>query len=127
MPAQTPLAAGAACTQNMGMECDGSGQCVGCINASECPGSDGLCSTRTCDMGVCGVAFKPAGTTTTAQASGDCKLNVCDGAGNAIDMTDSSDLPIDTNQCVTPTCTGRQRSSLGVRKVQRNTSARCSR
>ena len=40
------------------------------------------------------------------QSSGNCKLNVCDGAGNAVDMTDSGDLPTDTNQCVTPTCTG---------------------
>ena len=101
-PVTTNKTSGTMCTQNMGMECDGNGQCVGCINASEC-GTDDLCFTRTCDMGVCGVAFKLAGIMTTDQHSGNCKLNVCDGAGNAVDMTDNGDLPTDTNQCVTPT------------------------
>ena len=109
-PVTTNKTSGTMCTQNMGMECDGNGQCVGCINASEC-GTDDLCFTRTCDMGVCGVAFKLAGIMTTDQHSGNCKLNVCDGAGNAVDMTDSGDLPTDTNQCVTPTCTGNDPST----------------
>src|SRR4029078_8589663 len=69
-PSQTPLAAGEACTQNMGKECDGAGTCVECITASECPGTDGLCQTRTCTSGVCVISFKDAGTPTTSQVSG---------------------------------------------------------
>jgi hypothetical protein len=103
VPSQTPLTAGAMCTQNMGKECDGTGTCVECLIASECPGTDGPCQTRTCTSGVCGISFKDAGTPTMSQVSGDCKLSICDGAGHDMDINDN-DPPAPTNDCMTPSC-----------------------
>src|SRR5439155_9097540 len=54
--------------------CDGSGNCVECISASNCPGADDACSTRTCNGGVCGRSFSSAGT-----SCGEGKT--CDGTG----------------------------------------------
>ena len=53
------------------------------------------------------------------QMSGDCKMNVCDGAGNAVDMTDNGDLPTATNQCVTPTVRGGVPSTPTPRRTAR--------
>src|SRR5439155_1454136 len=54
--------------------CDGSGNCVECISASNCPGADDACSTRTCNGGVCGRSFSSAGT-----SCGEGKI--CNGTG----------------------------------------------
>jgi hypothetical protein len=35
-----PRAAGTVCNQNGGRRCNGSGKCVACLTASDCPGED---------------------------------------------------------------------------------------
>jgi hypothetical protein len=47
-----------------------------CSQATECPGEDGPCSTRTCDGGSCGVVHTLAGEP--------CPGGSCDGAGSCV-------------------------------------------
>jgi hypothetical protein len=74
-----PLLSGTPCTQNGGTVCDGSGSCVGCVTASDCPGSDTECQTRTCNSGECGMFFAPPG-----MPCGD--GDACDGAGSCVPL-----------------------------------------
>ncbi len=104
-PSHPNAAAGATCSQNGGSLCDGNGACVGCLTASDCPGSDSECSTRTCNAGACGVSFTAAGTPVAQQTSGDCQQNVCDGNGAVTSQALNSDVPADDgNQCTSATC-----------------------
>ena len=103
VPTTPPFGQGVMCSQNTGTECDGLGACVQCVNATECPGSDTDCQSRTCTNGLCAISFKAPGTSVPAQVSNDCQRNVCDGAGNTVSMADDTDLP-NTNDCRTPTC-----------------------
>jgi hypothetical protein len=108
-----PLAAGSNCVQtgNGGRLCNGAGACVQCLMVSDCPGVDTFCQVRTCVMNACGFANTPLGTVTPRQLSGDCKSNVCDGAGGVSSRTDSSDVPIDGNECTEDKCAGAQPSN----------------
>jgi hypothetical protein len=86
--------------------CNATGQCVGCVAATDCPGTDTACQTRVCGaQGVCGFSFKQAGTVVTDPAAGDCKGLQCDGAGNAQPVNSATDLPVDGNPCTTDECT----------------------
>lgn len=84
----------------------GQGGAAGCMSPAECPGEDDACRTRTCDEGVCGLSFAPAGTAAGAQTPGDCKAVECDGNGNAVVVTDPGDAPNDGLECTTDTCVG---------------------
>jgi hypothetical protein len=64
-----------------------------CSTVSECPGTDTECRTRTCVSGTCGFSFAAAGTVLGAQTAGDCKKDVCDGAGGVVQANDDSDTP----------------------------------
>ncbi|MEZ4307779.1 MAG: lamin tail domain-containing protein [Polyangiaceae bacterium] len=94
-----------ACTQNGGSFCDGGGACVACNLASQCPGTDDECQTRTCTGNTCGFNFQPAGTMVTAQTAGDCQVNQCDGAGAVVQAQSNGDVPVDGNQCTDDVCT----------------------
>lgn len=102
-PSNKPAAAGTAC--GTGLVCDSGGACVGCIDASTCPGQDDECSKRTCDAGVCGTSFTAAGIVVAAQTAGDCLSKQCDGAGSVHAVPDSADLPVDGNECTNDVCT----------------------
>ena len=86
--------------------CDGSGTCVQCLLASDCPGATTDCAAPACTAGVCGTTFQAPGTVVAAQTSGDCLDQVCDGAGNVVPSTDTDDVPNDNNDCTLDTCTG---------------------
>jgi hypothetical protein len=104
VPTQDNAAAQTAC--GTGLTCDGSGNCVQCASASQCPGSDDECQTRTCSAGMCGFAFASAGTPRTQQTAGDCHRAVCDGAGGTSSMIDDNDRPADDgNACTGEVCT----------------------
>lgn len=81
----------------------GSGGSGGCVAAGDCGISDD-CHFFTCDAGMCSEAFAPAGTQTTAQVLGDCKLSVCDGAGQIASQNDDTDISSDQNECTEDTC-----------------------
>ena len=104
VPTFTPVASGAACNQNNGTRCDAIGDCVQCNTASDCPGSDTDCHIRTCTAGACGVFNTAAGNPTTTQTTGNCQSNQCDGAGNAVNVADNTDVPVDSKQCTSDVC-----------------------
>jgi hypothetical protein len=102
VPSHTPVSSSAAC--GTALFCDGQGHCVGCLTAPNCPGTDNDCRTRTCVSNVCGFDYKGAGTATTAQVAGDCKVNECDGAGNIRVAPLATDVPDDGNPCTLDQC-----------------------
>jgi hypothetical protein len=104
VPSNPTLAAGTACAQGGGSVCDGNGNCVGCVDASTCPGVDDECQTRTCTNGTCGFSYTASGTAVSSQTPGDCKKNVCDGAGNVVSQDDDGDVPDDSNPCTNDLC-----------------------
>src|SRR5262249_9574882 len=107
VPSNPPSAPHSACSQSGGSLCDGAGNCVSCLAASDCPGVDTECSVRTCTAGACGVAYTAAGTPVSGQSPGDCHVNVCDGAGNTVSAIDNSDAPADDgNVCTSEACIG---------------------
>ncbi len=76
-----------------------------CEAATECPKSP--CELATCTDGVCGTEPKPDGTAVDIQTGGDCKLEVCDGAGALRFEVDSTDVPTnDLDSCEVGTCEG---------------------
>jgi hypothetical protein len=101
-PTNPPRTKGTPCSANL--FCDGSGACTGCLAPSECPGVDDDCQARKCTSGVCGFTYAISGTPLVVQVTGDCKSKQCDGAGVAIDVNDSADLPNDNVQCTNDLC-----------------------
>ncbi len=100
---QTHAAAGTACGSG-GMVCNGSGGCVGCNTAADCPGTNTECRTKVCTNGTCSFSFTTASTPTSQQTAGDCRRNVCDGNGNIVSAADNADTPNDANPCTADTC-----------------------
>jgi len=99
-----------ACTTSLehsGSSASGSGGTGGaniCTTATDCPGADTACLTRTCNAGTCGVALAPMGSLAGTQTSGDCKAVVCNSAGMIITVADDSDVPSDSNACTQDIC-----------------------
>jgi hypothetical protein len=112
VPDHDPVAAGTTCGQSL--VCDNMGQCVGCLTASQCPGMDDECQTRTCTAGVCGLDFENAGTVVTMQTAGDCKQRQCNGNGAIVAVNLNSDVPVDGNQCTGDICTNGTPSNPNV-------------
>ena len=81
----------------------GSGGTPECATADDCGSSDD-CHSFTCDAGTCNDSFAAAGTPVKAQATGDCTVLVCDGAGNVTPMDDPTDVFDDLNDCTDDTC-----------------------
>jgi hypothetical protein len=106
LPVHLASPAGTECS-TAGGRCDGMGSCVvGCIAATDCPGTDDECQARTCDAGTCGTSFTTAGTAVAAQTPNDCQKSVCDGQGKVTSAADDGDLPLDDgNPCTGEVCT----------------------
>ena len=110
-PANPPTALGTACTSG-GTKCDGNGACIACLAASDCPGVDDACETRTCTQGACGFQFASSGTLLPAQTAGDCRQARCDGNGAVMQSIDDSDIPNDSNACTNDACNSGSPSNL---------------
>lgn len=82
----------------------GTGGVPECATPADCPGADTECAARTCDGGVCGVAWTAGGTPLQQQAQGDCQEVRCDGMGGEISVPDDADLPDDSNECTANGC-----------------------
>lgn len=92
-------------TCGMNLICDDAGQCVGCVVAADCAGTDDFCKMRTCTNGMCGFSFTAAGTNLpTGQTTGDCKILECDNQGNTITSIENTDLPVDGKPCTKDVC-----------------------
>ena len=89
-------------------KCNDQGQCVGCLDGTDCPGTDDECQYRTCDgAGVCGMFYQPWGTPVSGQSPGDCKLAICDGSGGVTTTADGGDVPPDDGlPCTSSACSG---------------------
>ncbi len=74
-----------------------------CSVPDDCPGTDTLCMTRTCDMGVCGMDFAAAGPA-SEQVAGDCLTASCDGQGTLSAEPDDNDVLDDSNPCTEDSC-----------------------
>ncbi len=74
-----------------------------CGIGSDCPGADGQCHQRTCFNSICGIHFSAAGTELADPLIGDCKTNVCDGAGAVAEVPLMSDVPF-ASECNTGSC-----------------------
>lgn len=81
VPSNANLGEGTSCGGTL--VCDGNGVCVGCNQASDCPGSDSFCQTITCSNQQCGVDYAAAGTPLpeNQQTAGQCKQVQCNGTG----------------------------------------------
>lgn len=77
-----------------------------CVDpANDCPAAANECVTPVCVAGACSVTNVADGTATTAgQLAGDCKKQVCDGAGATKVIDDDADPTDDSNTCTTDTC-----------------------
>ena len=100
----TPLAMGTDC--GAPKKCDAAGNCVGCLSAMDCAGSDTECQTRVCNANICGLNFTASGTPVAAQTPNDCQKNVCNGSGGVTVIADNSDVASDGVECTTDTCSG---------------------
>lgn len=97
--------AGAACAQSGGVQCDGAGACVTCLDASECPAPPTPCVIPTCIAGACGASNAPDGTVVVADVPGDCQTATTCSAGLAVHVADDSDAPADDgNACTADVC-----------------------
>ena len=94
-PSHRPVASGTTCGGSQ--VCDGANNCVECLSATTCPGTDTDCHTRSCVSGACGITNIAAGTLVAAQTPRDCKKNVCNGQGTSGPVSDDLDLPVDGN------------------------------
>ena len=106
-PSKTPKAQGAACSTG-GSFCDGSGECVDCVDDAQCPSDGNLCHTAKCNgSGACtypNTAAGPSPTLLSMQVPGDCHRYQCDGNGNVINAVDQSDPTNGGNPCVNYSC-----------------------
>ena len=69
--------AGTSCNQSGGSVCDGSGNCVECSDASQCPNDSNECTAATCIGFACGQSNLPNGTFCDGNA-GRCQAGICD-------------------------------------------------
>ncbi|MEW5852171.1 MAG: hypothetical protein AB2A00_25505 [Myxococcota bacterium] len=102
--ATNPAAAHTTCSDNGGTVCDGSGACVACRDAADCPATGNDCFAPTCINNQCGTQPVDASTPIRAQATGDCLLVVCDGSGGTTTVPDDTDVPVDTTLCTADSC-----------------------
>jgi hypothetical protein len=90
----------APCTSG-GAMCDGEGHCVECLEAADCSGSELEC--KLCTDFEC--VYAGTETELSQQSPGNCRREVCDGAGGSTDEIDDSDVPSDGNPCTDGVCT----------------------
>lgn len=100
----TKVAIGTNCGMNS--LCNAVGQCVGCLLPADCAGSYDFCKQPTCMSGVCGISYTAANTAlpSNGQTPQDCHIAVCNGAGDIVKKIDTTDVPIDGNDCTEDAC-----------------------
>jgi Cys-rich repeat protein len=72
-----PSVMGLGCSQNNGKYCDGNGQCVACLDASQCTQPTSSCVKATCTNGTCGMQNQPDGTACTDASGHVCSAGTC--------------------------------------------------
>ena len=105
LPTKKPSALNTACGDGS-LYCDGSGACIGCTDATQCP--DSFCAPAVCAPGgICGTEPKPLGTPLLMQFPDDCKTFQCDGMGLEGPVTNDGETPpTDSLECTNDVCSG---------------------
>lgn len=75
-----------------------------CCMAEDCPLPIYACVTRICENGKCSTKGTDAGKPIDAQVPGDCKVVVCNEAGETAEEIDNSDALDDGNDCTIDSC-----------------------
>lgn len=100
----TPAATGTPCNDDGGHYCDGTGLCVACNQAIDCPAPNTVCAQTTCNGNNCGTVFSLTGTPCNEDAG-----HFCDGTGVCVQCNQNIDcLLVDdagTLTCVGHVCT----------------------
>ena len=102
-PTATLFPPNTTCVSNGGKFCDGNGACVECNDDDQC-GPTNECQVSVCTGHACVITFTPLNTAVMNQQSGDCKVNVCDGAGKIIVANDDMDTQGDGKPCTDDIC-----------------------
>jgi hypothetical protein len=75
-----------------------------CVNpAVDCPAA-GTCTVAICSGGLCSTMNVAGGTPAGPQVAGDCKQNVCNGAGSITSVNDDTDHTGDGEACTDDAC-----------------------
>ena len=82
-----------------GKVCDGQGQCVECLQDSDCPDDNNDCTESSCDGGVCGNNGLVGRGRVCNGGNG-----YCDGSGDCVECTDDAQCPHDNVFCTEPVC-----------------------
>lgn len=101
-PSNAPKKDGEPCAAG---ECNALGQCTGCTTGADC-GTDTTCRSFGCADSVCLVVNVESGPAPAEQqVDGDCRVLVCNGAGQPVAVADGDDLPADDGSgCTAPRC-----------------------
>ena len=102
-PTYPNAATGAPCGAGGKLTCDAQGNCVGCGEASDCDTQD-VCSTWTCDIGVCTRFLKANGTFLGDPLKQDCKAEYCGVTGQIESRPYINDPKVDGNECTDDAC-----------------------
>jgi hypothetical protein len=82
----------------------GGGTTAECVEAEDCPTAEGECEARACEDGVCTTTPLIEGVLIGTQTAGDCRRRVCNGRGEAVLVSDTSDVPVDGEACTDDLC-----------------------
>jgi hypothetical protein len=74
---------GTKCGPNLTKFCNANGQCVDCLQPTDCPGAVTECMMKKCDNGVCSTGPRPAAEFCNGFN------DQCDGQGNCVDCVNS--------------------------------------
>lgn len=100
---------GKACTVYERGVCNAAGRCVipSCESDADCPllvSEDSRCAKRRCLNGRCDPHFQPMYTPLGNFTVGDCRVEVCDGSGGIMSVSDDQDPPPANQGCPRPRC-----------------------
>ena len=95
---------GTPCGGALDLECDGEGNCVGCLDDGDCA-TDTPCADYSCDaLGTCQVVYQGL-SVVSDPTDGDCKAMICTGdSPDPVLGNDDSDVPVDANECTNDLC-----------------------
>lgn len=100
---------GKVCGSAAGGVCSAQGLCEvpSCGADADCPllvGEDSRCAHRTCVNGWCKPDFQPSGTPLGNRTTGDCLVEICNGAGGVETIPDDDDVRMASQGCPSPRC-----------------------
>lgn len=87
---------------------------IGCAIIEDCPSPSSACEQAACTNNVCTYASLPAQTPIASQTLGDCKVVVCNGAGQTMSQNDDNDIIDSGAECAIDICEAGARKTMAV-------------